>query len=130
MKLIKLSIFIPPKKCLLYSYRHNFYSISYLHCLLNSHRDAWCISTNFCRRSLLVDPISYSKSVVKMVEYHINEFPILRDIIDASGPKGKYGGCLKGSIAGFSPLNNFAYLFINLGFTFICCFFQSFGVYS
>ena len=76
------------------------------------------------------DPNIYSNAVVETVEYHIYTFPIFRDILDASGPKGNYGGWLKFNIIGFPPLNNFSYHFINLGFIFICRLFISFGISS
>ena len=40
------------------------------------------------------DPNGYSNTVIKLVEYHIDTFPIFKYIIDTSGTKLNDGGWL------------------------------------
>ena len=41
------------------------------------------------------DPNSCYNEFIEIVEYHIDKLPIFQYILDASGPKGNYGGWLR-----------------------------------
>ena len=82
-------------KRLLYFYRHFLYSISNFISLLNSHREAWCISNYFCRHSsLVVNPNPQTSPVAlinieKLKQNYMQLYSSFRSILHHP-PPGKW----------------------------------------